>query len=80
MSPSRRRFVQFGAAAATLAAMPRAAWAQAYPSRPARILVGQTPGGVNDIVSRLIGQWLAERLYRCSTRREADKRNGSADG
>jgi tripartite-type tricarboxylate transporter receptor subunit TctC len=54
--------MQFGVAAAILAVMPRAARAQAYPSRPVRIIIGLPPGGVNDIVGRLIGQWLAEQL------------------
>jgi tripartite-type tricarboxylate transporter receptor subunit TctC len=62
MTSARRRFMQLGAAAAMLAVMPRPARAQAYPSRPVRIIVGLPPGGVNDIVGRLIGQWLSEQL------------------
>src|SRR5438105_1100414 len=40
----------------------RMAVAQTYPTRPVRLIVGFTPGGGNDIVARLIGQWLSERL------------------
>src|SRR5262249_18702923 len=50
------------AGAAALSAVPRRAWAKAYPSRPVRWIVGFTPGGGNDIVARLMGQWLQERL------------------
>jgi tripartite-type tricarboxylate transporter receptor subunit TctC len=48
--------------AAAFAAVPRPAIAQVYPNRPVRILVGLAPGGVNDILARLIGQSLSERL------------------
>jgi tripartite-type tricarboxylate transporter receptor subunit TctC len=58
----RRRFLQLGAAAVALPAMPRTGWAQTYPIRPVRIVVGFTPGGSTDIAARLIGQWLSERL------------------
>ena len=58
----RRRFLQLAASASALPALGRVASAQTYPSRPAVLLVGYAPGGVNDIVGRLTGQILAERL------------------
>ena len=57
---SSRRISSAGAAA--LPAVSRIAWAQAYPSRPVRIIVGFAPSGATDIMARLIGQWLSERL------------------
>ena len=56
--------MQLAAGAAVLPAFTRIAPAQAYPSRPVRIVVGYTAGGVSDILARLIGQWLSERLGR----------------
>ena len=60
--PHRRKFLHLAAGATALPAVSRFAWAQAYPSRPVRIIVGVSPGGVVDIVARLIGQSLSERL------------------
>jgi tripartite-type tricarboxylate transporter receptor subunit TctC len=62
MKLPRRNFLHLAAGAAALAAVSRFAWAQAYPARPVRIVVGFAPGGPNDINARLIGQWLSERL------------------
>src|SRR5262245_5531122 len=58
----RRKFLHLAACAAALPAVPRVARAQAYPSRPVRLIVGFAAGGGNDIVARLIGQWLSDRL------------------
>src|SRR5262249_46329008 len=61
--PHRRQFFHLAAGAAALPAVSRIARAQAYPSRPVRIVVGFPAGGsASDIVARLIGQWLSERL------------------
>jgi tripartite-type tricarboxylate transporter receptor subunit TctC len=60
--PHRRQFLHLAASAAALPTVSRVAWAQAYPTRPVRIIVGVPPGGGIDIVARLIGQWLSERL------------------
>src|SRR5215471_11985910 len=62
MKVLRRHFLHLAAGAAALPALSRIARAQAYPSRPVRIISGFPPGGVNDTYARLIGQWLSERL------------------
>jgi len=62
MKLPRRNFIHLAAGAAALPALSRLAWAQAYPMRPVRILVGFAAGGGVDIAARLIGQWLSERL------------------
>jgi tripartite-type tricarboxylate transporter receptor subunit TctC len=59
---SRRQLLHLAACAAALPALSGFAWAQTYPSRPVRIIVGFAAGGPNDILARLIGQWLSERL------------------
>jgi tripartite-type tricarboxylate transporter receptor subunit TctC len=58
----RRRFLHLAAATVALPAVARTAWAQAYPIRPVRIIIGFPPGGPADILGRLLGQWLSERL------------------
>src|SRR5437773_3298915 len=60
--PHRRQFLHLAAAAAALPAMSRLARSQTYPSRPVRIVVGFAPGGGQDILARLLGQSLSERL------------------
>jgi tripartite-type tricarboxylate transporter receptor subunit TctC len=62
MKLPRRNFLHLAASAAALSAVSRIAWAQAYPTRPARIIVGFPAGGGVDIIARLIGHWLSERL------------------
>jgi tripartite-type tricarboxylate transporter receptor subunit TctC len=58
----RRNFLHLAAGAAALPAVSRITWAQAYPARPVRIIVGFAPGQAIDIVTRMIGQWLSEQL------------------
>jgi len=76
MKLPRRQFLHLTAGAAALPAMSRIARAQAYPSRPVRIIVGFPAAGTTDIAARIIGQWLSERLGQqsrgsCGTRRRA---------
>jgi tripartite-type tricarboxylate transporter receptor subunit TctC len=59
---ARRRFLYLAAGAAALPAVSRIASAQAYPTRPVRLIIGYPPGGSADITARLLGQWLSERL------------------
>jgi hypothetical protein len=62
----RRQVLHLAAGAAALPAVSCFAWAQAYPTRPVRIIVGFAAGGGYDIIARLIGQWLSERLGQLS--------------
>src|SRR5262245_23220960 len=59
---NRRQFLHLAAGAAALPASSRVVWAQAYPSRPVRWIVGAASGGPVDFLARLMGQWLSERL------------------
>jgi hypothetical protein len=62
MTLPRRKFLRLAAGAAALPAVPRVAGAQTYPARPVRLIVGFPAGAVGDILARLLGQWLSERL------------------
>jgi tripartite-type tricarboxylate transporter receptor subunit TctC len=62
MKLPRRTFLHLAASAAALPAVSRFAWTQAYPTRPVRMVAPFAAGGIADILARLIGQWLSERL------------------
>jgi tripartite-type tricarboxylate transporter receptor subunit TctC len=62
MKLPRRNFLHLAASAAVLPTISRIAWAQAYPTRPVRLIIGIVPGSGPDIVGRLLGQWLSDRL------------------
>jgi tripartite-type tricarboxylate transporter receptor subunit TctC len=60
----RRKFLHLAIDTVALSLVSSLAWAQTYPSRPVRIIVGFAPGGTSDISARLVGQWLSERFGR----------------
>jgi tripartite-type tricarboxylate transporter receptor subunit TctC len=62
MKLQRRTFLHLAAGAATLAALPRNAYADTYPSRPVRIIVGFSAGSASDIIARLLAQYLSQKL------------------
>jgi tripartite-type tricarboxylate transporter receptor subunit TctC len=62
MKLPRRQLLHLAASAAALLTVARIAWAQAYPARPVRLIVPIAPAGAGDILARLMGQWLSERL------------------
>src|SRR5437588_10160713 len=64
MKVPRRRFLHLAAGAAALPILPHVAGAQTYPMRPVKLVVGYAAGGVTDILARLMGQWLSERLVQ----------------
>src|SRR5262245_27232031 len=62
MKLPRRQFLHLAGGAAALLTVSRAASAQAYPSRPVKIIVGQAAGSASDIVARLVAQFLSEHV------------------
>ena len=70
--PHRRQFVQLATGAAALPAVSHFAWAQTYPTRPVRIIVGFPPGATADTLARLMGQWF--RVCPAHYRREPARR------
>src|SRR5262245_53863438 len=62
MRPHRRTFLRLMTSAAALPVVSRIASAQAYPARPVRLVVGFAAGGTQDVIARLMGRWLSERL------------------
>ena len=64
MKIPRRKFLDLAAGLVSLPALSHFAWAQTYPAKPVRLIVGLAAGGGQDIVARLMGQWLSDRLGR----------------
>jgi len=62
MKLSRREFLHLATGAAALPVVLQIAWSQTYPARSVCLIVASAPGGTADILARLIGQWLSERL------------------
>jgi tripartite-type tricarboxylate transporter receptor subunit TctC len=62
MKLPRRKFLHLAAGPAALPVLSRITWAQTYPTRPVRLIVTGAAGGSPDIIARLIGQWLSERM------------------
>src|ERR1700724_1691247 len=62
MNRSRRKFLHLGAGVAMLPAALRSAWAESYPAHPVRIVVGFAAGSTTEMLARLVGRWLSQRL------------------
>src|SRR5262245_12435761 len=62
MKLSRRTFLHLVASVGALPAVARIGSAQSYPSRPVRLIVPAPAGGTGDVLARIVGQWLSERL------------------
>ena len=75
MKLPRRKFLHLTASTAGLSLISRPAWAQSYPTRPVRLIVGAVPGSAPDVVARLVAQWLSERLGQTFV---VENRNGAS--
>src|SRR5690242_5154799 len=64
MKLPRRNFVYLAAGAAAVPALSRLSWAETYPTRPVRIIAPTGPGSAPDIIARVIGPWLSQRLVQ----------------
>jgi hypothetical protein len=82
-TPRRRQFLQLAAGVLALPAVSRIAKAQAYPARPVRLLIGFAAGGTQDVIGRLLGQWLsarpADHHRESAGRRQQHRRRGCAE-
>jgi tripartite-type tricarboxylate transporter receptor subunit TctC len=76
MMPTRRSLFRAAAGGAAMTVMPRIALAEAYPTRPVRLIVGSTPGSSPDVIARLIAHWLSERLDQTVF---VENRNGGSE-
>ena len=76
MKLPRRNLLRLAAAGAAIAAVPRIAIAEAYPTRPVRLIVGGTPGSAPDVIARLMAQWLSQRLGQTVF---VENKNGASD-
>jgi tripartite-type tricarboxylate transporter receptor subunit TctC len=76
MNRRRRNFFRVAAGGAAMTVMPRIASAEAYPTRPVRLIVGSTPGSSPDVIARLIAHWLSERLGQTVF---VENRNGGSE-
>jgi tripartite-type tricarboxylate transporter receptor subunit TctC len=72
----RRNFLRLAAGGAAITVMPQIANAEAYPTRPVRLIAGGTPGTSPDVMARLMAQWLSQRLGQTVF---VENRNGASD-
>src|SRR5262249_57039915 len=82
MNLPRRTFLHLARGAAALPAISRKTWAQVYPTRSVRLIVGFAPGGTPDLLARITGEWLSERLGQpfVIEKRPGSGRNNPTEG